>query len=94
MLAGKMPALQVTPKKWYKYFFDMKHHCPICKKSTDSATDAEFPFCSERCRLMDLGAWAAEKYVVSDPIFDEEELPEADRRALRESGHKNDDAIH
>jgi endogenous inhibitor of DNA gyrase (YacG/DUF329 family) len=94
MLAGKMPALQVTPKKWYKYFFDMKHRCPICKKPTDSATDADFPFCSERCRLMDLGAWAAEKYVVSDPIFDEEELPEADRRALRESGHKTDDTIH
>ena len=89
-----MPALQVASKKWYKYFFTMKHRCPICKKPTDSATDADFPFCSERCRLMDLGAWAAEKYVVSDPIFDEEELPENDRRALREGGHKNDDTIH
>ena len=72
----------------------MKHHCPICKKTTDSTTDADFPFCSERCRLMDLGAWAAEKYVVSDPIFDEEDIPEADRRALREDGHDNDDTIH
>ena len=72
----------------------MKHHCPICKKSTDSAIDADFPFCSERCRLMDLGAWAAEKYVVSDPIFDEEELPEGDRRELREGGHNNDDNIN
>jgi len=78
----------------------MKHHCPICKKTTDSATDADFPFCSERCRLTDLGAWAAEKYVVSDPIFDsdgvaiEEELPEAERRELPEGGHKTDDTIH
>ena len=32
---------------------------------------------------MDLGAWASEKYVVSEPIFDEEEIPEEDRRALR-----------
>jgi endogenous inhibitor of DNA gyrase (YacG/DUF329 family) len=72
----------------------MKHRCPICKKPTDSATDADFPFCSERCRLTDLGAWAAEKYVVSDPIFDEEEIPEADRRPLREDGHDNDDTIH
>ncbi len=78
----------------------MKHHCPICKKSTDSATDADFPFCSDRCRLMDLGAWAAEKYVVSDPIFDsdgvtiEEDIPEADRRAPQEDGHNNDDTIH
>ena len=43
---------------------------------------------------MDLGAWAAERYVVSDPIFDEEEIPEADRRALREDGLDNDDTIH
>ena len=50
---------------------------------TDSAIDAEFPFCSERCRLQDLGNWAAEKYVVSEAIFDEDddelnELPNPD----------------
>jgi uncharacterized protein len=72
----------------------MKHICPICKKPTDSGKEAEFPFCSERCRLLDLGAWSAEKYVVSDPIFDEEEIPEADRRALREGKLKNDETIH
>jgi endogenous inhibitor of DNA gyrase (YacG/DUF329 family) len=76
----------------------MKHRCPICKKPTDSETDAEFPFCSDRCRQADLGAWASEKYVVSDPIFDEEELPEADRRALHnregEAKDQSDDTIH
>ena len=72
----------------------MKYTCPICKKPTDSDKDYEFPFCSERCRLLDLGAWSAEKYVVSDPIFDEEEIPEADRRALREGKRNNDEAIH
>lgn len=35
---------------------------------------AEFPFCSKRCRERDLGNWASEKYVVSEPVFDEEEL--------------------
>ena len=50
----------------------MKHKCPICKIETDSAIHADFPFCSERCRERDLGNWASEKYVVSDPIFDEE----------------------
>lgn len=69
----------------------MKYNCPICKKSTDSEKDPEFPFCSERCRLLDLGAWASEKYVVSDPIFDEKEIPEEDRRALhRNSGRLPD----
>ena len=51
----------------------MRHRCPICKKPTDSETDSEFPFCSERCRLQDLGNWAAEKYVVSEPIFSEDD---------------------
>jgi endogenous inhibitor of DNA gyrase (YacG/DUF329 family) len=49
----------------------MKHRCPICRKPTDSDTDADFPFCSERCRLIDLGQWASERYVVSEPIFGE-----------------------
>jgi uncharacterized protein len=52
----------------------MKHYCPICKASTDSEKDADFPFCSERCREKDLGNWATEKYVVSDPIFNEDDL--------------------
>jgi endogenous inhibitor of DNA gyrase (YacG/DUF329 family) len=57
----------------------------MCKKPTDSAVHADFPFCSERCRLLDLGNWSSEKYVVSDPIFDEDQdeknpndLPDSD----------------
>lgn len=60
----------------------MTHKCPICKTSTDSAVHADFPFCSERCRLLDLGAWASEKYVVSEPVFDEEELSEGKRKEI------------
>jgi uncharacterized protein len=70
----------------------MRHKCPICKKPTDSERDAEFPFCSERCRMLDLGAWASEKYVVSDPVFDEEEIPEEDRRKLQQ--RRTDEPIH
>ena len=47
--------------------------CPICKKEVVPGTP-DFPFCSERCRTMDLGNWSSERYVVSDPVFDEEEL--------------------
>jgi len=72
----------------------MKHHCPICKRPTDSEREADFPFCSERCRLLDLGAWAAEKYVVSDPIFDEEDVAEADRRIPLDEHKDNDDTVH
>ena len=35
--------------------------CPICKKPV-SLSDPEMPFCSERCRLIDLGKWANEEY--------------------------------
>ena len=70
----------------------MKHRCPICKRATDSELDKDFPFCSERCRLLDLGAWASEKYVVSDPVFDETELDELDRDT--HARRKLDDSIH
>jgi endogenous inhibitor of DNA gyrase (YacG/DUF329 family) len=55
----------------------MKHNCPICKKPTDSETNAEFPFCSERCRVLDLGNWASEKYVISEPVIDEDALEDS-----------------
>jgi endogenous inhibitor of DNA gyrase (YacG/DUF329 family) len=41
--------------------------CPICKKEVRFG-DPFMPFCSERCKLIDLGNWAAEKYVISTPI--------------------------
>jgi hypothetical protein len=49
----------------------MKRRCPICEKVTESEGNADFPFCSERCRLLDLGNWSSEKYVISEPAFDE-----------------------
>ena len=70
----------------------MKHRCPICKTATDSEMHKEFPFCSERCRLLDLGAWASEKYVVSDPVFDEAELEELDRQT--DARRKPDDTVN
>jgi endogenous inhibitor of DNA gyrase (YacG/DUF329 family) len=56
----------------------MKRNCPICRKPTDSETDTDFPFCSERCRLQDLGNWSSEKYRVSESAFDEESLEALD----------------
>ena len=45
--------------------------CPICKTRTPR-TAPDFPFCSERCRLLDLGKWASGKYVVSRPLEEPE----------------------
>ncbi|MFY9844767.1 MAG: DNA gyrase inhibitor YacG [Terriglobales bacterium] len=50
----------------------IKLRCPICKKPT-KANDADFPFCSDRCRLIDLGKWASGGYVISSPVTDAEE---------------------
>jgi len=47
----------------------LKLQCPICKKPVKK-TDSEFPFCSERCRSVDLGKWASGAYVVSSPVTD------------------------
>ena len=73
----------------------MKHKCPICKTETDSAIHADFPFCSERCRERDLGNWASEKYVVSEPIFTEEEILEGEPNTIvldldKDSDQSND----
>lgn len=41
--------------------------CPVCKKEVRFG-DPFMPFCSERCKLIDLGDWASEKHVISTPI--------------------------
>ena len=43
----------------------MKHVCPVCKKESIWEGNPFRPFCSERCRLADLGKWAAEEYRIS-----------------------------
>jgi hypothetical protein len=41
----------------------LKLRCPICKKIVKNG-DPEFPFCSDRCRTVDLGKWASGAYVI------------------------------
>lgn len=41
--------------------------CPTCRKIV-LRKDPDFPFCSERCRTIDLGKWASGGYVISTPI--------------------------
>jgi endogenous inhibitor of DNA gyrase (YacG/DUF329 family) len=55
----------------------MKTTCPICKKEVSLGTP-DFPFCSERCRIIDLGNWASEKYVISSPATPEKPHDEPD----------------
>ncbi len=47
--------------------------CPTCRKIV-LRDEPDFPFCSERCRMIDLGKWASGGYVISTPITDPEQL--------------------
>lgn len=47
--------------------------CPTCKKIV-LRSEPEFPFCSERCRTIDLGKWASGGYVISTPVTDPDDL--------------------
>lgn len=40
--------------------------CITCKKETEK--NEFFPFCSERCKLIDLWGWFNEEYYVSAPV--------------------------
>ena len=51
----------------------VKVRYPTCKKPVKS-TDADFPFCGDRCRVIDLGKWSSGAYVISSPVKDAEEL--------------------
>jgi endogenous inhibitor of DNA gyrase (YacG/DUF329 family) len=42
--------------------------CPSCKKAGDWFATPFGPFCSKRCRLVDLGKWFGEEHVVSGPL--------------------------
>lgn len=51
--------------------------CPICKREV-SEKDPCYPFCSERCKLIDLGNWASGRYVISTPIQPDSETESGD----------------
>lgn len=52
-------------------------NCPQCGKSAEwSSANPYRPFCSERCKMIDLGAWATESYRI--PVNETRDQPEAD----------------
>ena len=57
-----------TRKKSAKLF-----RCPTCGMLV-RAGDEDFPFCSDRCRKIDLGKWASGVYRISSPVIDPDVL--------------------
>jgi uncharacterized protein len=60
-------------------------HCPTCGQVV-SPRDKDFPFCSERCRIIDLGKWASGAYRISSPALDPDLLEEIDEGKPGSSG--------
>jgi endogenous inhibitor of DNA gyrase (YacG/DUF329 family) len=64
--------------------------CPTCRKVV-LASDADFPFCSDRCRILDLGKWASGDYKISTPIQDPDLLEELARAKAHRHPNQSDD---
>jgi endogenous inhibitor of DNA gyrase (YacG/DUF329 family) len=54
--------------------------CPVCSREFEKAESTAMPFCSERCRTIDLGRWLGENYrlpVAPEPDVEESPDPDA-----------------
>ena len=67
--------------------------CPTCRTIVMSGHE-HFPFCSDRCRLIDLGKWASGGYVISTSINDPEMLESLTEDAEKDRPPKDDSSPH
>ena len=64
--------------------------CPTCGVLVH-AEDEDFPFCSDRCRKIDLGKWAMGVYKISSPVLDPEVLEDLGGLGGSRGGDSRDD---
>jgi uncharacterized protein len=64
--------------------------CPSCGTLV-RAKDEDFPFCSDRCRKIDLGKWAMGVYKISSPVLDPEVLEDLGGMGGSRGTGSNDD---
>jgi endogenous inhibitor of DNA gyrase (YacG/DUF329 family) len=58
--------------------------CPTCGKPVEWTSESKWrPFCSQRCKLIDFGAWANETYRIPAVENDDEEAPPAGDESKR-----------
>jgi len=58
--------------------------CPSCGAIV-RPKEEDFPFCSDRCRKIDLGKWASGAYKISSPVLDPEVLEDLDNPSAARS---------
>lgn len=50
--------------------------CPTCRRDVEWSSASQYrPFCSDRCRLIDLGAWLSEQHKIPDEAGTAENQP-------------------
>jgi hypothetical protein len=64
--------------------------CPTCRALV-RATHEDFPFCSDRCRKIDLGKWASGVYKISSPVLDPEVLGDLGDMGSHRQGDDRED---
>jgi endogenous inhibitor of DNA gyrase (YacG/DUF329 family) len=64
------------------------HRCPTCGMLVHME-DEDFPFCSDRCRKIDLGKWATGVYKISSPVLDPEVLEDLGGLGSGGGSHEN-----
>ena len=67
-----------------------KVRCPICERRMDEQGPKEWPdwpFCSKRCRMVDLGRWLGGEYRIETPVTEE------DLQYLDELAHSPEPAV-
>lgn len=72
----------------------MKVKCPTCGREIEySAANPFRPFCSERCKLIDLGAWANDEYLIEGEPGSAASLSEQDLEAAAENAVRRAEKI-
>ncbi len=69
----------------------MKIRCPTCKSITTWEENPWRPFCSERCRLIDLGAWASGEYRIPGEEINKGEIADGH---IQEDSREEDSGGH
>lgn len=65
-------------------------NCPTCKKKFNYFESEFRPFCSERCRMIDLGQWLSESYSVPAEKLTPDEIDTLEKLQNEESRSKED----
>jgi len=61
----------------------IRERCPICKKPLPREADqssGHYPFCSERCKMVDLGHWLSDDYAIPGEEIGREDEPKEPKK--------------